>query len=85
MLPRDMIPKLDFLEGLVTLYTLVTFLRTILEMELQISSLYPSSASHGTFYLKLAYNLVQAHVWFEPMGQIFLAVRALLLPQLVEA
>jgi hypothetical protein len=80
-----MIPKFDFLEGLVTLYTLVTFFRTILEMELKISSLDPSSTSHGAFHLKLAYNLVQAHVWFEPMGQIFLAVRALLLPQLVEA
>ena len=80
-----MIPELDFLEHLITLNTLVLFLGAILEMELQISSLDPGSASHGAVDLKLTDDLVEAHVWLEPMRQILLAVRALLLPQLVEA
>ena len=67
MLSRDMIPELDFLEHLVTLNTLVLFLWTILEMELQISFLDPGATSHGAVHLKLTYDLVQAHIRFEPM------------------
>ena len=58
MLSRNMIPELDFLEHLVALNTLVLFLRTILEMELQISFLDPGSISHGTVHLKLTDYLV---------------------------
>ena len=58
MLPGDMISELDFFEHLIALNTLVLFLRTILEMELQISFLDPGSTSHGTVDLKLTDYLV---------------------------
>ena len=67
MLSRDMIPELDFLEHLVTLNTLVLFLRTILKMQLQISFLDPGATSHRAVHLKLTNDFVQAHIWLEPM------------------
>jgi len=54
-------------------------------MELQVSLLDPGPTSHGTFNLKLANYLIEAHIGLEPMRQILLTVGAHFLPQRAEA